>query len=67
MAVSDKLTEAKPMATTTDRQCPICGAIEPVAEEALEYAAEQGLPDSWVCHRCWIMKELEFPAPNGVT
>lgn len=55
------------MATTTDRQCPICGAIEPVAEEALEYAAEQGLPDSWVCHRCWIMKELEFPAPNGVT
>lgn len=51
--------------TDLDRTCPICGTVELVAEEALEWAAEQGLPDSWVCHRCWIEKEMSFATPGG--
>jgi rubredoxin len=43
-----------------NRTCPICGAIEQVAAEAIEYAASQGLPDSWVCTRCWIEKEVQL-------
>lgn len=51
--------------TELDRTCPVCGAVEPVAEEALESAAEQGLPDSWVCTKCWIEKEMSFPESGG--
>lgn len=43
-----------------DRQCPVCGATEQVAEEAVEWAVENGWPDEWVCTLCWLSKELSF-------